>query len=82
MIKRLKKILQNLREYWHAKHIQYPEMDIVCLVQLREWLIEQIAIRTAQHKGAKQMRELLVVVTARILEVQNEAKNGGKNKKM
>lgn len=71
MIKRLKKILQNLREYWYAKHIQYPEMDMAGLVQMREWLIEQIAIRTAQHKGVKQMRELLVVVTTRILEEQH-----------
>ena len=71
MIKAIKRFLRHWREWWYVKHIQYPEMDMAGLVQMREWLIEQIAIRTAQHKGVKQMRELLVVVTTRILEEQH-----------
>ena len=45
--------------------IQYPEMDLITLYQLRSWLIKQMSVRRDRVKA----RELLVLVTARIMEM-------------
>ena len=69
-------MIKKAKERWYVKHIQYPEMDLATLIQLREWLNEQIAIRTMQHRSVKEVRKLAVMVTARILEKQREKRDG------
>jgi len=72
MIKKLKDLIDRCRKYWYVKRIQYPEQDLATLIQMREWLNEQIAIRTAQHKSVKEVRRLAIYVTARIMQKQRE----------
>lgn len=44
--------------------------DISTLIQMREWLIEQIGVYTIRHKPIKELRALLVEVTTKILEME------------
>lgn len=48
--------------------IQYPEMDIKTLYQLRDWLKGEMAVRRYRVRASK----LMILVTARILEEENE----------
>lgn len=47
-----------------------PDWDLKALRQFREWLIEQIAVKTVRHQSIKETRRLLVNVTARIMEME------------
>lgn len=64
MIKAIKRFLRH----WH---IQYPEMDIEALYETYDFLQNEIAVRRARHQSTKQQRDLLKIVTARILEEQH-----------
>ena len=75
MIKKLKEIWRDLREYWYAKQIQYPPMDDETLYQFYDWLQTEIAVRRARHQSTKQQTEMLHRITAEIVIRQKEAKN-------
>ena len=52
------------RLFGRATPIQYPEMDLVTLYQLRDWLKGEMAVRRSRARAGK----LLVLVMARIME--------------
>lgn len=47
-------------------------INIKTLIQMREWIQEQIAIYTIRKKPIKELRELLVKVTAKMLELEKD----------
>lgn len=46
--------------------------DISTLIQMREWLMEQIDVAYIRHKPTKELRAILVEVTAKILEMEKD----------
>lgn len=52
------------RLFGRATPIQYPEMDLSTLYQLRDWLKGEMAVRRYRARASK----LLVLVMARIME--------------
>lgn len=78
MIDKIKKFFKNFRDrdLGGIKNIQYPEMDLETLEQMHVWLLAYILKRISQRKSIKQARDLLRLVTARILE---EKIDGRKN---
>lgn len=52
------------RLFGRATPIQYPEMDLTTLYQLRDWLKGEMAVRRSRARASK----LLVLVMARIME--------------
>ena len=65
----IKKLFQKFWRFVRGKHC--PDMDLESLIQLREVLVEEIALRAAQHKEVKSLRRLAVLVTAKIMELQH-----------
>lgn len=55
---------QAERLFGRATPIQYPEMDLTTLYQLRDWLMGEMAVRRYRARAGK----LLVLVMARIME--------------
>lgn len=52
------------RLFGRATPIQYPEMDLTTLYQLRDWLKGEMAVRRYRARAGK----LLTLVMARIME--------------
>ena len=52
------------RLFGRATPIQYPEMDLTTLYQLRDWLMGEMAVRRYRTRAGN----LLILVMARIME--------------
>lgn len=59
---------QAERLFGRPQAFNYPMMDLTTLYELRDWLKGEMAVRRDRVKA----RKLLCLVTARIMEEENE----------